>query len=40
MIDPDNGAPKHLGEEETLNIFENSESDFVPDSIFMEQDHE
>ena len=42
MEDPDNGAPSHLveGLEETLNLLENSGSDFVPDPTFVEQDHE
>ena len=42
MKDPDYDAPSHSveGLEETLNLSENSGSDFVPDSILMEQDHE
>ena len=42
MEDPDNGAPSHLveGLEETLNLSENSGSNFVSDSTSMEQDHE
>ena len=42
MEDPDNGASSHSveGLKETLNLSENSESDFVPDLTFVEQDHE
>ena len=42
MEDPDNGASSHSveGLEETLNLFENSGSDFVTDPILVEQDHE
>ena len=42
MKDPDYGAPSHLEEglDETLNPFENSESDYMPDPTSMDQDHE
>ena len=42
MEDPDNGAPSYSvkGLEETLNLLENSGSDFVPDPTLVEQDHE
>ena len=42
MEDPDNGALSYLveGLKETLNLFENNESDFVPDPTHMKQDHE
>ena len=38
MEDPDNGAPSHSveGLEETLNLPENSGSDFVPDPTLVE----
>ena len=42
MEDPNNGAPSHSveGLEETLNLLENSGSDFVTDPTPVEQDHE
>ena len=42
MEDQDNGVPSYSveGLKETLNLFENSESDFVTDPTFVEQDHE
>ena len=42
MEDPDYGASSYWleGLKETLKIFENNGSDYVPISILMEQDHE
>ena len=42
MEDPDNGVPSHSveGLEETLNLLENSGSNFMPDPTLVEQDHE